>query len=54
MRIVNGYKLSMFVRIGDQEPKDWDTFTEKEKKEIGQKLNEQAARSVALRVNQTA
>lgn len=49
MRIVNGYKLSMFVRIGDGKPKNWDDFTEEEKKEISQKLNEQAAKSVALR-----
>lgn len=48
MRVVNGFTVNIYVRIGDQEPKNWDDFTEEERREISQKLNEQAARTVAL------
>ena len=38
------------VRIGDQPPKNWEEFTKEEQREISQKLNEQAARSFAIKV----
>ena len=44
----------MYVRIGDQPPKNWEEFTKEEQREISQKLNEQAARSFAIKVKQTA
>lgn len=50
MQIINGFKVNVYVRIGDEEPKNWEEFTEEEQKEISQKLNEQAARSFSLKV----
>lgn len=50
MLIINGFKINIHVRIDDQEPINWETFTKEEQKEISQKLNEQAARSFSLRV----
>ena len=41
MRIINGFKVNMYVRIGDQPPKNWEEFTKEEQREISQKLNEQ-------------
>ena len=54
MKIINGFKVNMYVRIGDQPPKNWEEFTKEEQREISQKLNEQAARSFAIKVKQTA
>ena len=50
MRIINGFKVNMYVRIGDQPPKNWEEITKEEQREISQKLNEQAARSFAIKV----
>ena len=52
MRIINGFKVNMYVRIGDQAPKNWEDFTEEAQKKISQKLNEQAARAFAIKVRQ--